>query len=152
MSERDDVTYHVHKVVSGHLWTISAAPGSAGFECARMAAELARLSVLRQRLTPLQREVLDRRWGLGRDEQTIDDVARTLCLTATKVTAVENEAVAALRAVFGIAPESSKDRAICVDLAVFDRDISVDASTPRGAGVSSRPGVMGRQGSGIEGC
>ena len=105
MSNRDDATYHAHKVVSGHLWTTAATPGSAGFECARMAAELARLSVLRQRLTPLQREVLDRRWGLGRDAQTTDDVARTLRLTTTNVTATENEALAALRAVFGIAPE-----------------------------------------------
>lgn len=98
-----------------------------------MAAELARLSVLKQRLTPLQREVLDRRWGLGRDAQTTDDVARTLRLTATNVTAAENHALAALRAVFGIAPESSKDRATC-DLAVFDHDSSLNASTPRDTG------------------
>ena len=134
MSDGYDTTYHAHRVVSGHLWTTAAAPGSPGFECARMAAELARLSVLRQRLTPLHREVLDRRQGLGRDAQTTDDVARTLRLTATNVTAAEHEALAALRAVFGIAPELSKDRAIGVDLAAFDHDSSLDASTPRGAG------------------
>ena len=99
-----------------------------------MAAELTRLSVLKQRLTPLQREVLDRRWGLGRDAQTIDDVARTLGLTTTNVKAAEHEALAALRAVFGIAPESSKDRATCADLATFNHDSSLDASTPRGTG------------------
>ena len=134
MSDRDNTTYRAHKVVSGHLWTTAATPGSPGFECARMAAELARLSVVKQRLTPLQREVLDRRWGLGRDAQTTDDVARTLRLTATKVKAAEHEALAALRAVFGIAPESSKDRVICVGVATFDHDSSLDASTPRGTG------------------
>ena len=47
--------------------------------------------------------------GLGRDAQTIDDVARAPRLTATKVTAAEHDALVALRAVFGI-PDSAVER------------------------------------------
>ena len=69
---------------------------------ARMAAEVTRFRSLEQVLTPLELEILTRRFGLGRDPELAEAVAKDLHLTVAQLRVAERHARAALYAAFGI--------------------------------------------------